>query len=498
MIVIGRGFLGSSLWLDELLSAWVLRDGFGQIAERAVNYQGQSPLYYWLLAGWSTLSSGSPSAEVSSEAWLRGFSLLNITLAAIFLYQLAKHLVNREFASIVVIFFVVIDSVIWSLSARPYAFALFLAIFSCWSLLQYLSHRKLSHLVLYTISGAAVIYSHYLFAGIFLVHFGIVYIFGCQTLGGQSSETRSYRQLIVPLGSALLVILAVCWPLLDQILSLAARSSQLTMKAPAGLSQVLDNLMPIYFLIYTLFPLALTLVVWRGALFKLPSERVVLFALLWYLTPLVSLYLLGLLLGSNFLINRYLLWGTPGLALLGAALIYGIRPFGPRVLAVLAAVLFMLVREGGRYWKVEEWREAAVIAAAVAERMEPSERASKLVYLVYPGLVEADDIEFLKNDRNSSYLLAPASHYLKFPADANIALLPSHLEGYDRADYREYIFKRLANAELVIVIAQAKEVGRTGRNTVRYYSELLANSGWQVTTIPGTELVRVVRGRKQE
>ena len=43
--------LSSSLWLDELGTWWVVKDGAGDAIDRALTFHGQSPLYYLIV--WS-------------------------------------------------------------------------------------------------------------------------------------------------------------------------------------------------------------------------------------------------------------------------------------------------------------------------------------------------------------------------------------------------------------------------------------------------------------
>ena len=61
--------LFSSLWLDELGTYWVVKDGLGDAVHRALTFHGQSPLYYSIV--WAARSVGG-----NSEAVLRLPSLI--------------------------------------------------------------------------------------------------------------------------------------------------------------------------------------------------------------------------------------------------------------------------------------------------------------------------------------------------------------------------------------------------------------------------------------
>ena len=47
--------IGRSLWLDELISTWVIDDGFTTAIGRAQDYQASSPLYFGLLWLWAQI-----------------------------------------------------------------------------------------------------------------------------------------------------------------------------------------------------------------------------------------------------------------------------------------------------------------------------------------------------------------------------------------------------------------------------------------------------------
>ena len=48
--------LVSSLWLDELGTWWVVKDGAGDAVHRALTFHGQSPLYYLIV--WAARDRG--------------------------------------------------------------------------------------------------------------------------------------------------------------------------------------------------------------------------------------------------------------------------------------------------------------------------------------------------------------------------------------------------------------------------------------------------------
>ena len=75
--------LFSSLWLDELGTWWVVKDGAGDTIHRALTFHGQSPLYYLIV--WSARVVGG-----RSELVLRLPSLIAAVVSAVLLYRLAR------------------------------------------------------------------------------------------------------------------------------------------------------------------------------------------------------------------------------------------------------------------------------------------------------------------------------------------------------------------------------------------------------------------------
>ena len=90
--------LFSSLWLDELGTYWVVKDGLGDTVHRALTFHGQSPLYYSIV--WAARSLGG-----NSEAVLRLPSLIATAASLVLLYRLARNLISREAARLTVIAF---------------------------------------------------------------------------------------------------------------------------------------------------------------------------------------------------------------------------------------------------------------------------------------------------------------------------------------------------------------------------------------------------------
>ena len=157
--------LSSSLWLDELGTWWVVKDGAGDTIHRALTFHGQSPLYYLIV--WSARVVGG-----RSEVVLRLPSLIAAVVSAILLYRLALTLISREAARLTVLAFAATQIVAFEASeARPYAIATTVTIASTLALVRWLDDgRRWSRALVYALLAITVVWMHYLFALVLVAH----------------------------------------------------------------------------------------------------------------------------------------------------------------------------------------------------------------------------------------------------------------------------------------------------------------------------------------
>ena len=108
--------LSSSLWVDELGTWWVVKDGLGDAVHRAITYQAVAALLLDRLGrpdGGRGLGGGPAPALADRGSLVRGL-----------LYRLARHLISREAARLAVLVFAAGQVVAFEASeARPYAMA---------------------------------------------------------------------------------------------------------------------------------------------------------------------------------------------------------------------------------------------------------------------------------------------------------------------------------------------------------------------------------------
>jgi 4-amino-4-deoxy-L-arabinose transferase-like glycosyltransferase len=177
-----------SLWIDETITYWVVKDGFWDTTYRAIHYQGQSPFYYLIVWSFTQILG-------HSEWILRLPSLLALILACFFLYRLCLVLFDREWALISVLCLICL----WQVTdvgrdARPYGLAVMFSILSVLCFVKWLQNDRINYQIAYIFSSAATCYSHIMFAPIFFIH--ISYFF----INRGNISYVSYRKLIVTFG----------------------------------------------------------------------------------------------------------------------------------------------------------------------------------------------------------------------------------------------------------------------------------------------------------
>lgn len=423
--------LFSSLWLDELGTWWVVKDGFGDAVHRALTFHGQSPLYYLIV--WSTRVVGG-----HSEAILRLPSLLAAVASTILLYRLARNLIGREVARLSVLVFVATQTVAFEASeARPYAMATLAAIASTYALVRWLDdgRRWLPGLV-YALLAIAVVWLHYLFALVLAAH--AVYAVVRQRRG----ETGvSVRRLV----AVALIVIAGIVPLAIQLVSLWDRRSSLSI--------------PIYtsgeFFAVALMPPVLAASVFLGALIARLWDRVRIapvsarsstLVLLgtWLLFPVVTLYLISATTPVNLFSTRYFVSAMPALAILAGWGIASLEPAAVRRI-VAASLAFMSVLAFGSTMKgLEDWRGAA---AFEREEADPG-----TIVLLHPALVESAQLDWFSDPEKRSYLLSVQSYY---PMGGRVVPMPYTLDGEARGYIEGLAADELESADRFLLVTRS-------------------------------------------
>jgi uncharacterized membrane protein len=180
------------LWIDEYGTWWVIAaEGYAQVAARAWEVQGQSPLYYLILRGFVDLF-GVASWSLRLPSLLLGILVLWLGYAAT-----REIFRDRRLALTATVALAIHEPLIrYSQEARPYALALVLSLASFVLFIRVLRGSGFAGRAAYALVTAATFYAHYLFGFALLVQFGYA----------MSERTAARRPTVLALAAAALLM----------------------------------------------------------------------------------------------------------------------------------------------------------------------------------------------------------------------------------------------------------------------------------------------------
>jgi 4-amino-4-deoxy-L-arabinose transferase-like glycosyltransferase len=379
-----------SLWLDETVTYWVVKDGFWDLVYRAVNYQGQSPFYYFIV--WCFIQILG-----NSEWVLRLPSLLSIILACFFLYQLCFVLFDREWALISVLCLICLLQVTAvGGDARPYGLALMLSILSIQCFVKWLQNSRVTYQIAYIIASAATCYAHIMFAPIFFIHLCYYFILK------EDNPKVSFKKLVLTFS-----IIAGC--LLPNFYQLTLLVEKRELYSFAVRPEIMD-LLNAWFSFLWIFPLI------AGFLLACIFDRTtcreqgvfiskkMIFILIWFFFPASFLFIISKMIGSSIFYPRYFFWSYPAIALVIAGLVKMLENSQSRLIAVSVFSMVFIIINIISPKPNENWRSAV-------EYITSTKMSQEMPIIVWPGLVEARNVKWSIDKEKQDYLLAPFSYY---------------------------------------------------------------------------------------
>ncbi len=427
--------LSSSLWLDELGTWWVVKDGLGDAVHRALTFHGQSPLYYSIV--WTARTVGG-----NSEVVLRLPSLIATAVSVVLLYRLARTLIGREAAWFSVLVFAATQSVAFEASeARPYALATLAVIASTYALVRWLDDggRRWSLALVYALLAVTVVWMHYLYALVLVPQ--ALYAF----IRRRRGETEvSVRRLV----AVAVIVTAGIVPLAIQLASLWDRRSSLSIPGDASAVGFAMVLAPSILIVSVLLGALLARMSDRVRIEPAPARSSTLVLLgSWLLFPVVTLYLVTALTPVDFLAPRYMASVGPAIALFGGWVIASLEPAATRrIIAVVLAIASVLAF-GSTLKNGEDWRGAAAFERAHAD--------PGTIVLLHPALVESAQLDWFSDPEKRSYLLSVQSYY---PMEGDVVPMPYMLDDRSR-DYLEgLVTRRLAGVDRFLLVTRYPQV----------------------------------------
>jgi 4-amino-4-deoxy-L-arabinose transferase-like glycosyltransferase len=450
LAVIGsRSFFSKELWLDETITYWLTKDSFSDVMHRAVAYQGQSPLYYSIV--W-----GSSKVFGASEMALRLPSLLALIACGVIGFKLTRKLFGELAAIIFLPLFYSLDVVQFCLSARPYALALAFCMLSFYELLLWVEGCERKHLLGYIASALLMLYAHYIYGLAFVAQLLFVLI--------RSDRKKNLPTLVV----AWSVIAVFFAPTLFQLSTLFARRATLSFSAMPDGGALAQAILPIPFIVIVFFGLIFAKVTFKECT-VLPAalwERNRLALLVpWLAVAQVVLFAYSHVTGQPLFIDRYYSWSLGALAIMGSGILVAIKEPRPRFAACLIACIFIVGREAARERHYEGWKK-------VAEMVTAESNGKSGPVLVQPGLIEAQQLEWLGDEERKSYLLSPFSYY---KASAPFVIIPPRLNEPESAAYvLKLLTENLNDEKSFLIVCYRAKSG---------FKEFFEKQGKKLTTI---------------
>lgn len=428
--------MGSSFWLDELITFWSAYKGVVPAIARSQFWPGQA-MPYTLLSALVIRLGGT------SEIALRLPSLLATVLTAWLLFRLGEHFFDRETGVLVVVVFASFHEIAKqaAMNARPYGIALLLVVASVLQLVRWLDQRRLRNMVGFVLTAAAIPYFQFLFATIYLVFLAYaVYIW-------RSDRRLRLKELIAP--AALIAILLS--PLVWNSIYVHRTSSESSWASSPDALELVSSFMP-QVLAASILLGVLAGCFARGRMAtiaaKMPRSAIFLFVS-WFTIPIVTLFIVARISPFKVFVSRYYLPSFAALALIVGS---GIRTFAvPRMRLIIATsiALVSITSYSGYHLFVsphrEDWR-------AAAKSVRAADLSSTTPVLIRVGIVESAKARWdLNNINTDSPLLCPLS---KYPMPGRIVPLPYSFNSQSSRYLEEISSQILKPADRFVMVSR--------------------------------------------
>jgi 4-amino-4-deoxy-L-arabinose transferase-like glycosyltransferase len=411
--VVWAPHLPHSLWLDETLTFWVVKDGLWDAVTRGVQFQSQ-PAYYILIWFWT-------QAFGTSETVLRLPSLLAVLVACAALARLGTRLTgDREFGSLAAVVFATTAIVFReAVDARSYALGTTLLVGLAISLVSWLDHGRWRDAWCVGVLAGVTPHFHVFFA----LTYPAFILYGA--MRSRSAPVRLDQAALI--GALLTVAAALSIPAALTLLANRGSYSFAPMPSPRNLLTSFVWAPPVAGLLAGLCVDGMSrksTPETKGATAThskttnaTPTIKREVGTLLsvWALTPLLILYFASTLTGSSIFLDRYLITCLPAVSLLYAIPLRRIDSGAARGLAMIVIALTCLVSYAR---PVDNFRGAAL---AVNRFVAADE---SVPVLLASGLIESQDENWLRDPALAAYLTAPTAYY---PLDGNVISLPRKL-----------------------------------------------------------------------
>jgi uncharacterized membrane protein len=397
------------------------------VIRRALDFQGQFPLYHVLLWGWTRIAG-------TGELALRLPSLFAALLATWLCYRLALRLFGEvAVARLAACVFVLLHPVAFAAAdARPYALALAALLGAGLALVRWVQSERLRDGAAFVGLAALTLSLHYLFA-LALIPLALFALTRVRHRGRRAAVAA-----VVAAGALAVLLL----PTIPHFIEVFGRRHAMSLLTFGSVREVLVWVVP---------PM-IVLAFLTGAFATVADDEVVpranevdrgllVFLVAWLLVPPVTLFVVGRVSGIGLYAERHFLSAVPALALLAGVALATLSLRRQRIAVVVLAILFVLSYSAPSLVN-SDWRGAARAADAASGGPDTP-------VFVYTGFSESQQMDWILDEERSQLFLAPLAVY---PVEGRTYPLPFELT--DRA--KEYVEGILASdaagADRIILI----------------------------------------------
>ena len=424
--------IGSSLWLDETGTYYLVKDGLGPSISRSLEYGGTSPLY--AVVAWLTTS-----IEPHSEVALRLPSLIATAIATFLLFRLARMLFGAKAAWISVAVFVSSGLAAFAADdARPQALALVCLLGSTLLMTRWLDERRPIQVIGYFLLAALAVHFQYLF--LLALASQLPYVW---------ARLPSRRIRVV--GSGALLLSLTLAPSIPQLLSIFDRRSILALPDPVTVAGLLSVIVPWSLVTGSALGLAFGRLTSRIDRSRPSKGSTVHWTLVipWLIAPPLVLFTAARLFNVSAFSPRHFVMVVPPLALGTGAALSRLEPARVRRI-VVATVLVVgtwsslstvhlqpqfsgafdsLWGAPGLEWN---WRQVAAVVNAMGDDHQD--------VLMDSGFVEGQSLEWLTDPKRAGALLAPTAFY---PIRGRLVPVPRSIDRATTAYMEQLVQSRL-------------------------------------------------------
>jgi Dolichyl-phosphate-mannose-protein mannosyltransferase len=456
--------IANSFWLDETVIVWAIRDGFHHILQAGL-VTPQSPAF--CLVEWMVSLVGGihePTLRLPSIA--AGIGTLFI------LYRIGVEFVDQSAGLTLVVLYISLQQVAIEIpNARPYSLALLAESAALLFLLRWLRDGRMKYGILWAICAVAAGHLHQFFFSVAPIEAGFVL---WRVYRGGAVKMR---QLII----CCLIGLALSTLAIPQVLFLSRQVKILAWTPQAGFFDLLKSIVPKFVL-----PLVVLLVLvdWLGGerprWIRTKSYDAAALGALVLLVPTVGIFVLSHLTRIHVFYPRYLLPSAPGLVLFWGWLLHRLDLRSVRQIALTVGLAASMLVTGGPSlvpdYHQENWRSAV--------KSLPESGAT----LVYSGLVESQNLNWLEDPVLWGFLIAPVRAYRPNLQSSDSFVIPFIFD-QARQDYMATLLgSRIPARNTITVVTRQTFVGP---RWVPWISERLRAAGYRRVRNSAYGLVQV-------